>query len=362
MELGLVLNTHGVGSRDDADWWHQPMDPDEMKPVEAAQLAERLGFHSAWVGDHVALKETSPESTSPVHVEGRSNPEVRQRGTGDEDVGGSKRHYPARPNILDGVACFGAIAASTSRIKFGPGVLIAPYRHPLSDARQYATLDYLSGGRVFLGVGPGWMKEEFEAVNQPHEHRLAMTEECIQIYKKAWTEPLVTYHGKFYDFENMGMDPKPISKPHPPIAYGAVTPAGTRLCAREADAFYPILVRPHDDPHMHDHLVEILKRELDRIGRPESEMGMMGLVSARISKADDAEARRNPRRNCGGTAEQIVSDMQRFAEAGYSLLVVAPDVPSHTYAEYEEQVEWLGKEVLPKVKQIKAAGNWRTEF
>lgn len=340
----------------------QPTDADQIRPVESAQLAERLGYHSVFMGDHVSLKESSPESVSPVHVDGRSNEDVRQRGTSSEDVGGSRRHLPSRPNILDCCASFGAIAASTSRIKFGPGVLVAPYRHPLSDARQYATLDYLSGGRVFFGVGPGWMKEEFDAVNQPFEHRLAMTEECIQIYKKSWTEPHVTYHGKFYDFENMSMDPKPISKPHPPITYGAITPAGARIAAREADAFYPILTRPHDEPHMHDHLIEIIKRELDRIGRPESELGLMGLVSTRISNANDAEAIRDPRRTLGGTAEQILSDLQRFADAGYSLLVLAPDVPSNSYAEFAEQVEWLGTDVLPEAEKIVPTGNWRTEF
>lgn len=87
MELGLILNTCGITTRDDNDWWHQPTDADQIRPVESAQLAERLGFHSVFVGDHVSLKETSPESVSPVHVDGRSNEEVRQRGVSDEDVG-----------------------------------------------------------------------------------------------------------------------------------------------------------------------------------------------------------------------------------------------------------------------------------
>lgn len=362
MDLSLILNTCGITSRDDNDWWHQPTEADQIRPVESAQLAEKMGYHSVFMGDHVSLKESSPESVSPVHVDGASNEEVRQRGTSSEDVGGSRRHLPSRPNILDCVASFGAIASTTKRIKFGPGVLVSPYRHPLSDARQYATLDYLSGGRLFLGVGPGWMKEEFDAVNQPFEHRLAMTEECIQIYKLAWTEAHVSYHGKFYDFENMSMDPKPLAKPRPPITYGAITPAGARIAAREADAFYPILTRPHDDPHMHDHLIEIIKRELERVGRQQSEIGMMALVSTRISRSGDDEATRRPRRTLGGTAEQILEDLERFARAGYSLLVLAPDVPSNTYAEFEEQVEWIGKEVLPDASAIRPAGGWRTDF
>ena len=108
MDLSLILNTCGITSRDDTDWWHQPTAADQIQPVESAVLAERMGYHSVFVGDHVSLKESSPESVSPVHIDGSSNEEVRQRGTSEEDVGGSRRHLPSRPNILDAVACFGA--------------------------------------------------------------------------------------------------------------------------------------------------------------------------------------------------------------------------------------------------------------
>ena len=119
MELGLITNTHGCGGRDDTDWWHQPMPPEEMRPVESAQLAERLGFYMVSFGDHVAFPEASPESLTPVYREGRSNLEVRQRGELEGDVGSAKRHYPPKPNILDGMVVMGAIATQTSRIKMG---------------------------------------------------------------------------------------------------------------------------------------------------------------------------------------------------------------------------------------------------
>ena len=121
---------------------------------------------------------------------GRPIPRVRQRGTSDADVGGSKRHYPARPNILDGAVVMGAVATHTTTLKMGPSVLIAPYRHPLSDARQFATIDTLSQGRLIMGVGAGWMKEEFDALDRPFDSRLAQLEEAIQVYKSAWTDDL----------------------------------------------------------------------------------------------------------------------------------------------------------------------------
>ena len=193
MELAVTLNTHGVGTRDDTDWWHQPMEFEQMVPVQSAQLAERLGFHSVFMGDHVGLPEQSPESVSPLHVEGQTNSEVRQRGTSEADVGSSKRHYPSRPSILDGAVVMGAVATHTTRLKMGPSVLIAPYRHPLSDARQFGTIDTLSGGRLIMGVGAGWMKEEFDALDRPFDSRLAQLEEAIQVYKSAWTDELATF-------------------------------------------------------------------------------------------------------------------------------------------------------------------------
>ena len=372
MELGLVLNTHGVGNRDDFDWWHTAMPASEMRPVEAAQLAERLGFHSVWMGDHVAMPETSPDSVSPVHVEGASNPEWRsreavaldnmseeERALAEVNVGGSRRHYPLRPNILDGVAVMGGIAAATSRIKFGPSVLISAYRHPLNDARQFMSLDYLSGGRLILGAGAGWMKEEFDALGQPHEHRLAMLEECLQIYHLCWTQPRITFHGRFYHFDNLTMDPKPLQNPRPPIVVGATTRAGARLVARYADALFPIFVRPFADPHDYDTLQSEIRRECDKIGRNPAEIGMMVIASARISDAADPEATRAPRRNLGGAADQILSDLQRFADAGYSLIVMAPACPTRRFAEYQDQVERLAAEVLPQAKKIKAAHGWK---
>lgn len=120
MELGLFPNTHDVTNRDTHDWWHQPMEAAEMKPVESAQLAEQVGYHSVWMGDHVSLPEQSPGSVSPVHVEGDSNPDVRHRGPDPDDVGGSKRHYSRHPNILDGVTVMGAICAATLPYQDGP--------------------------------------------------------------------------------------------------------------------------------------------------------------------------------------------------------------------------------------------------
>ena len=138
MEIGLFLNTHGAANRNDDYWYLQPMRPEEMRPVESAQLAERLGYHAVWMGDHPAPPDHPPEDVAP-----------------EWEGGYPGTRYPTRPNLLDGAVVLGAIATHTTRIKMGPCVLIAPYRHPLSDARQYATVDYLSQGRLLMGAGAG---------------------------------------------------------------------------------------------------------------------------------------------------------------------------------------------------------------
>lgn len=142
MEIGLFMNTHGLGIRDEDAWFLQEVPAGEMRPVQVAERAERLGFHSLWFSDHVLM----PVASAGAHV---ANP---------QETG--KRAYPPRPNMLDGAVVMGAIAVKTSRVKLSPSVLIAPYRHPLSDARQLATVDILSQGRAIMGVGAGWLREE----------------------------------------------------------------------------------------------------------------------------------------------------------------------------------------------------------
>src|SRR5262249_43629652 len=150
-----------------------------------------------------------------------------------------------------------AVAISTTRLKLGTSVLIAPYRNPLSDARQFATVDVLSNGRLLLGVGAGWMAEEFAALGVPYTERAGRTEECIEIYKRSWADDLVNFQGRFYQFNELSMDPKPIQRPRPPLIYGGVTPTGARRAVRCCDGFYPIFLDTYADPARYASLQDI---------------------------------------------------------------------------------------------------------
>jgi probable F420-dependent oxidoreductase len=332
MDIGLTMSTHGLLRRDGRDFYLQKLDPEDMRPLELAELAERLGYHSVWFSDHVVMGRT----VSTFHT-------ANESGT---------RAYPDQPNMLDVVVTMGAVAARTTRLRLASSVHIAPYRHPLLSAHQFATVDVLSGGRVIVGVGSGWDPEEFAAVGADFEHRGAVTEECIEIYKKAWTQPWLEHRGRFFTIENVSMDPKPVQKPHPPIVYGAVTPAGARRAARCADGLYPMFLDTNGDPARYDDLREVVRREAERIRRDLTGFRLYAFASALVVDATDELARRDPRPTLTGTAAQVIADLEAFAAHGYHHITLHVDVRSGTIDELFEQVERFADEVLPAAKEI----------
>jgi probable F420-dependent oxidoreductase len=256
----------------------------------------------------------------------------------------------------------GAVAVSTTRLKLGTSVLIAPYRNPLSDARQFATVDQLSNGRLLFGVGAGWMQEEFDAIGVPYADRGARTDECIEIYKRAWTDDVVSFRGRFYQFHNVSMDPKPRQQPRPPIIYGGVTVGGARRAIRTCDGFYPIFLDTYADPTRYAALQDVMRREADRLKRDLAQFSLIGVVSARVTSSTDPQAQAKPRRICTGTAEQILTDLARFAAAGYAMVIFLFDCPSGTMAEQEEQMQRFGEEVIPFAAKLAPQGGWKTDL
>jgi probable F420-dependent oxidoreductase len=331
VDVGLTMSTHGLLTRDDRDFFLRKLEPDEMRPLELARLAERAGYHSVWLSDHVCM--------------GR---DAGTRHTANES---GTRAYPERPVMLDVVATLGALAAATERIRLAPSVLIAPYRHPLTVAHQFATLDVLSGGRLIMTAGSGWDPEEFAAVGADFEHRGAVTEECIEIWKHAWTEPWLDWHGRFYEIEDVSLEPKPVQKPHPPIVFGAVTEVGARRAARTCDGLYPMFLDAYADPGRFDHLRDVVRREADRAGRDLSGFRFYAFASGGLTEAPADGGRRT----LTGSAEQVLGDLQRFADHGYSHVTMHFDVPSGTIGELFEIVERFADEVLPAARELEEA-------
>ncbi len=339
MEIGIYATTHGLAYRDDRNVRARSLPADQLHPVETAQLAERLGFHSMWFPDHVCM----PMASESKHVANAS---------------GSRAYEPLH-TMLDAAVVMGAAAQVTTSLKLGTSVLISPYRNPLSDARQFATIDRLSKGRLLFGVGAGWMQEEFVAIGIPYAERGPRTDECIEVYRRSWTDDVVSYQGRFYQFASLSMDPKPLQQSIP-IIYGGVTPRGARRAARLCDGFYPIFLDPFARPNRYTKEQAVIRKDLDAISRPHDEFIMMGVSSARITASADSPGRKRPRRICTGPAEQILEDLQSFAKEGYGLVVCFFDCPSGQLSELEDQMQQFSSSVIPEAKNIQPQGGWKT--
>ncbi|WP_420623972.1 LLM class F420-dependent oxidoreductase [Candidatus Poriferisodalis sp.] len=339
MQIGLYGHTHGLGYRDEINLFARSMPATLLDPTSVAQDAERAGFHSMWFPDHVCM----PMASESAHVANESR----------------ERAYEPRHEMLDAAVVMGAVATVTTRLRLGTSVLIAPYRNPLSDARQFATVDILSNGRLILGVGAGWMAEEYDALGIDFAERGRRTIESIEIYKRSWTDDVVAFEGEHFRFENLSMDPKPVQQPRPPILYGGVTATGARRAARHCDGFYPLFLDPYSEPNRYDALNDVIRDELDQVGRAHETFTMAAATTMHVTDASDALATASPRMICTGSAEQVLEDLEGFAKAGYSLAVCLMDVPSGELSELREQIDRVGREVLPQASDLVAAGDWQ---
>jgi probable F420-dependent oxidoreductase len=195
--------------------------------ITVAEEAERLGFDSVWVHDHVIMP-SDVVSRYPYNATGASPFRVDQF-------------------IYDPITVMAAIAARTSRVQIGTSVLVVPYRNPLVLAKELATIDRISHGRVLLGIGAGWMAEEFEAlgIGEHYAHRGAMTDEWMAVCVNLWTQNgPSSFAGRWVSYENVGANPLPVQKPHIPIWVGGKTPAAQRRVARYGSGYHTITSTP----------------------------------------------------------------------------------------------------------------------
>ena len=191
---------------------------DSSSALALAAAAERAGFESIWGGEHVIMP-TAIESAYPYTSDGK---------------------IPATPDtpIPDPLIWLAFVAAVAPNLRLGTCILILPQRNPLVLAKELATLDQLTGGRVELGVGVGWMREEFDALGVPWEARGARTDEYIEAMRLLWSAPHVEYHGRFVDFDEVTCAPRPPSGAIP-IIVGGDTERAVSRAARLGNGYFP---------------------------------------------------------------------------------------------------------------------------
>ena len=215
------------------------------------------------------------------------------------------------------------IAARTSRIRLVAAVLVVPHRPAVLAAKMLATLDVLSGGRLVVGIGAGWLKTEFDAVvTTPFDERGAVTDEYIDTFRVLWTEAAPRFNGRYTKFDGIVLEPKPVQKPHPPIWVGGEAGPALRRAARVGDAWYPI---GSNNKHLLDTLprlaagIDRLRRAAAEAGRDPSSVGVAFRVK-RYGTAVPAKATDGERRLFSGSESDIVADFRALRDLGVTAI------------------------------------------
>jgi probable F420-dependent oxidoreductase len=174
-----------------------------------AIAAEESGFESIWTGEHVVM----PLVDNPVPS-------------------------PPETPFLDSIATLTSVAAYTTRIRLGTGILVLPHHNPVLLAKALTTLDVLSGGRLIAGFAGGYVAPEFRALGVSFPDRGAITDDSLGAIRALWTQELPEHHGRFARFGGIRFEPKPVQRPHPPIVIGGRAAPALRRAAREGDGWY----------------------------------------------------------------------------------------------------------------------------
>ena len=196
-----------------------------MSPIATPKMiqdfgrdSENAGIESLWLGEHVVLFDKM-EFPYPGSKDG-------------------KIPVPAGGGMLDTVATIGFLASTTETLRFGTGITLVPQRNPVYTAKEFATLDWLTNGRVDFGVGVGWCKEEVLACGYSFEDRGERCNEFLEVIKRLWTDELASFEGKHFSLPSCRMDPKPVQSPHVPMIIGGHSKAGLRRAAKFGQGWY----------------------------------------------------------------------------------------------------------------------------
>jgi probable F420-dependent oxidoreductase len=275
-----------------------PGDPAAI--VDLAGTVEALGYDGFWVGDHVVIPRAIDHHDHQAQVGG---------GVAFDD----KTAHP----VFDPILTLTHIGALVPRIRLGLSVLVLPYRHPVVAAKMLASLDVLSGGRLTVGVGSGWMREEFEVLAVPFEGRGRRTDEYLQVMVELWTQEHPTFNGDLCSIPDVAFLPKPVQVPHPPIWVGGNSTAALRRVVRHGQGWMPNFLTPEELAPK----IDQLKRMMEAAGRHEELTIALG---CRI--ASDAV----PNGQLSPEPHAMVEDVRRYARLGvHELLLMsgrAPDV------------------------------------
>ena len=264
---------------------------------EFAQAAESLGFESVWTGDHIVLP-TAPTNQYPYSADGSFS-------------------TPSDAPFLETMTVLSYIAACTTRIRIGSTVIILPYRNPVLQAKMFASLDVLTGGRVVCGVGVGWLQKEFETLGAPYAERGPMSDEYLAILKCLWTQKDPEFHGRFYSFEGIQFYPKPVQQPHIPIWVGGHTRRAIRRTVAYGDAWHP----SRQTPEYVARLMPYLREQAEAAGRDPAEITISLKRTLHFTDLAIPQGDGDPTGGAViGTTREVVEDIRRCRQVGINQL------------------------------------------
>ena len=241
-----------------------------------AMLGDQLGFESAWMPEHLIIPVVS--AGSPFH--GQEHPPI-----------------PATVPMFDVFTYLAYLAGKTDHIKFGTHVYNIGLRHPFSVARAVSTMDIVSGGRFLFGIGASWLKEEWDATGLDFATRGKRVDEAIEICRRLWTEDTVEFHGEHFDFDQVAFEPKPFTKPHPPIIVGGDGNAALRRAATIGQGWIPM-----------NHSLEQLPSSIAKIKEMRDAAGIAEKCEVTMS----------------GGAVTSLDDVKRCRDAGIDRMLISP--------------------------------------
>jgi alkanesulfonate monooxygenase SsuD/methylene tetrahydromethanopterin reductase-like flavin-dependent oxidoreductase (luciferase family) len=307
---------------------------------DLTNLAEELEFDSVWTLDRIVVPEASDR-------------EELQYSFGMMDEFPKALPVSSRGQWYQGWPLIPWLAAKTTKVRIGMSITDTPYRAPGVLAAELATVDHLSNGRLNVGLGAGWMPEEFAAASatQIFPKRHAHVRETIEIMQGIWTNDLFEYHGEFADFDRCGFGAKPVQKPHPPIFISGLKDpkrAANRVATYGLAGWIGIQDTPEE---LHEWRGAIARELEEQHGRSIDDLEISSMIWFVITDEETDQTRRGKATNLlAGTAAQITDTLKRYKEVGLTMPLLWPPFADVPVSKTLDDLKRLREEIMPKVE------------
>jgi alkanesulfonate monooxygenase SsuD/methylene tetrahydromethanopterin reductase-like flavin-dependent oxidoreductase (luciferase family) len=302
-------------------------------------LAEELDFDSVWTLDRIVVPEVSDEGKL-------------QYSFGMMDEFPTQLPVSSRGEWFQGWPLIPWLAAKTKKVRIGMSITDTPYRAPGVLAAELATVDHLSNGRLNVGIGAGWMPEEFAAASATHifPKRHKHVRETIEICQGIWTNDLFEYHGEFADFDRCGFGHKPLQKPHPPIYFSGLKDP-KRSANRVAKYDLAGWIGIQDTPDDLGRWTSEISRELEELGKSIDDIEISSMIWFVITDEEMDQTPAGKASNLlAGTADQITEMLKRYKEAGLTMPLLWPPFADVPVSKTLDDLKRLKEDIMPKVE------------